>query len=46
MDITMMPLEIVVVLKNAEMALKKLFGMGSEPILGYITSKASVSAKT
>jgi hypothetical protein len=45
MDITMMPLEIVVVLKNVEMALEKLFGLGLEPILGHITSKASISAK-
>jgi hypothetical protein len=34
MDINMMPLKPVVVFENTEMALKKLFGLGLEPILG------------
>jgi hypothetical protein len=34
MDITMMPLTTIVVFENSEMALKKLFDMGLEPILG------------
>jgi hypothetical protein len=33
MDITMMPLKTIVVFENTEMALKKLFSMGLEPIL-------------
>jgi hypothetical protein len=34
MNIAVMPLETVVVLKNTKMALKKLFGLGLELVLG------------